>query len=263
MYMVQKINALIVDDEQPARETLQFMINTYCDGVDIVGQAKSAEEARTILNTNHIDVLFLDISMPVENGFELLESIDSSKYMFVFVTAHDEYVLKALRASAVDYLQKPIDIGELKLAVEKLTRMNNPESRSGLTSDTHKQTLDSLISNTQTKKGVHRLCLPGMQGFTILDVDDILYLDADSNYTIFHLINLKKIVVSKSIKEYEELLDPFSFFRIHKSSIINLRYLKEFSKVDGYYAIMTDNSSIAVSRRRLPDFLKAVEDYNK
>ena len=261
--MAGKINALIVDDEQPARETLQFMIDTYCEGINVVGLAKSAGEARTILRSKNVDVLFLDVSMPIENGFDLLESIESSKYMFVFVTAHNEYVLRALRASAVDYLQKPIDIDELKNTVEKLTKMRRPEPGSAWSSDANKQSIDSLISNTQTKKGVHRLCLPGMQGFTILDVEDILYLDADSNYTIFHLTNLKKIVVSKSIKEYEDLLDPFSFFRIHKSSIINLKYLKEFSKVDGYYAMMTDNSSIAVSRRRLPDFLKAVEEYNK
>jgi len=257
------INALIVDDEKPARDALQYMINTYCEGINIVGQAKSAVEARGILNNVQVDALFLDISMPNENGFELLESIDSQKYLFVFVTAYDQYILRALRASAVDYLQKPIDVQELIQTIEKLKRIHKPKQPSDIRSDSYQQTLNSLVKNISGKKGVHRLCLPGMQGFTVLDVDDILYLDADSNYTIFHLTNLKKIVVSKSIKEYEEVLDPSIFFRVHKSSIVNLKYLKEFSKVDGYYAIMSDNSSISVSRRRLPDFLKAVEDYNR
>ena len=261
--MTEIIKGLIVDDEQPARDSLQFMLETYCPGIKIAAQAESASEAREILKTTQIDAIFLDISMPNENGFSLLESIDSSRYMFVFVTAHDQYVLRALRASAVDYLQKPIDAGELQQAVEKLHRLKRMSAQSGIPLYPYKQTLDSLVSNANSKRGVHRLCLPGMQGFTILDVDDILYLDADSNYTIFHLKNLKKIVVSKSIKEFEDVLDPLVFFRIHKSSIVNLKYLKEFSKVDGYYAVMVDNSSIAVSRRRLPDFLKAVEDFNR
>ncbi len=261
--MADEIHALIVDDEKPARDALKYLIDKYCDGITIAGQADSAEEARKILNETHVDVLFLDISMPNENGFELLESIESAKYLFVFVTAYDQYVLRALRASAVDYLQKPIDIAELKQAVEKLFMMKSMKTQPDLALDSYKQTLDSLISNTRDKKGVHRLCLPGMQGFTILDVEDILYLDADSNYTIFHLTNLKKIVVSKTLREYEDILDPTIFVRVHKSSIINLKYLKEFSKVDGYYAVMTDKSSISVSRRRLPEFLKAVEDYNK
>jgi len=263
MKMTDMINALIVDDEQPARDSLQYMITNYCPGIRVAAQAKSAAEAREILKTTQIEALFLDISMPNENGFALLESIDNSKYLFVFVTAHDQYVLRALRASAVDYLQKPIDVVELQNAVEKLIQFKQYKSASGVVSDNYRQTLDSLVSNAHEKKGVHRLCLPGMQGFTILDVEDILYLDADSNYTIFHLKNLKKIVVSKSIKEYEDVLDPDTFFRVHKSSIINLKYLKEFSKVDGYYAVMEDNSSIAVSRRRLPDFLKALDEYNK
>jgi two-component system, LytTR family, response regulator len=256
------IHALIVDDEQPARDSLRYMLETYCPEVQIAGIAKSADEARSILLTTEIDVLFLDVSMPNEGGFELLNTIDTSKYMFVFVTAHDNYALRAMRASAVDYLQKPLDLEELQQAVARLVSMKNLRAQSYLAATAYKSALESLVTNTREKKGVNRLCLPGMQGFTVLEVKDILYLCADSNYTIFHMNNMKKIVVSKSIKDYEDVLDPSVFFRNHKSSIINLRYLKEFSKVDGYYAVMADNNSISVSRRRLPDFFKAVEDYN-
>jgi two-component system, LytTR family, response regulator len=260
--MTAIIRAMIVDDEQPARETLQYMIETYCQDIQITAHATSAAEARSILDHTEIDVLFLDISMPNEDGFDLVKSLDNNKYMFVFVTAYDQFALRAMRASAVDYLQKPIDAADLQQAEEKLVRLQGLRSRSVLTTIAYKQALESLMLNTANKKGVHRLCLPGMQGFTIVEVNDILALDADNNYTIFHLRNLKKIVVSRAIKEYEDILDPATFIRVHKSSIINLKYLKEFSKVDGYYAVMADNSSISVSRRRLPDFLRAVENYN-
>ena len=261
--MTEEMKVLIVDDEEPARNILSALLQTYCPEIKVVGLADSAAQARQCLNTNLVDAIFLDISMPNENGFDLLESIDRNKYLFVFVTAHDQYALKALRASAVDYIQKPVDIDELQDSVAKLIRMKALMNQSPLALSDHKQSLDGLINNVSGRKGVQRLCLPGNQGFTILEVNDILYMDADSNYTIFHLSDLRKIVVTKSMKEFEDLLDEKSFFRIHKSSIINLKYLKEFSRVDGYYAVMTGNSSIPVSRRRVPEFLAALEMYNK
>jgi len=261
--MLDGIRIIIVDDEEPARNNLSTLLQNYCLGIKIVGQADSAAKARELLDTLEVDALFLDIAMPNENGFELVESIDSNKYLFVFVTAFNQYALKALRASAVDYLQKPIDIDELQAAVAKLIKMKSLKQQLPSVSNDYKLSLESLITNSSARKGLQRLCLPSIHGFTILDVNDILYLDADSNYTIFHLNNFSKIVVSKSIKEFEDLLDPHSFFRIHKSSIIHLKYLKEFSRLDGYYAIMSDNSSIAVSRRRLPEFLTSVDLYNK
>jgi two-component system, LytTR family, response regulator len=260
--MKTTIRALIVDDEEAARDTLKFMLENYCQDIIVSGSAYSAENARAILAKEQVDVIFLDINMSTESGFQFLESIDSSKYMFVFVTAYDQYALRALRASAVDYLQKPIDTFDLQQATEKLQKMKLVRSQLFQSSNPYNLPLQSLVINTTSKRGVKRLCLPGMQGFTIVEVNDILSLDADNNYTIFHLRDQRKIVVSKSIKEFEEVLDPSIFVRIHKSSIINLKYLKEFSKVDGYYAVMADDSAIAVSRRRLSDFLKSVEYYN-
>ncbi len=256
------LRILIVDDEQPARKNLAQLLQKYCSGISIVGEAASAAEARDLLGRFETDALLLDISMPVENGFDLLQSIDSSRYLFVFVTAYDQYALRALRASAVDYLQKPVDIDELRNAIEKLQRIHAIRNKSPEPDASYEHSIKSLLTNATSRKGVQRLCLPGTSGFTILDVNDILYLDADGNYTVFYLVNLRKIVVSKSIKEFEDVLDPLAFFRVHKSSIIHLKYLKEFSRVDGYYAVMTDDSAVAVSRRKLPEFLVAVEAYN-
>ncbi|HCS20241.1 MAG TPA: DNA-binding response regulator [Bacteroidetes bacterium] len=260
--MSTELRALIVDDEERARDLLQRLLEKYGSNIRVVDTAGSVKEAREILENTTIDVLFLDISMPNENGFDLLESLDASRYLFVFVTAYDQYALRALKASAVDYIQKPVDPEELSLAVEKLHHLKKLRTSATLTQTDYVQTLQSLMMNVAGKGSVRRLCLPGMQGFSIVDTKDILYLEADTNYTVFHLTNLKKIVVSRSIKEYEEVLDPVVFFRVHKSSIINLKYLHEFSRVDGYYAVMQDGSSIAVSRRKLHEFILAVEAFN-
>jgi len=260
--MREKLNVLIVDDELNAQQNLCKLIEKYCQELHVVICVSSAEEARRALKDYSIDVIFLDIAMPDETGFDLIESIEAYKYAIVFVTAFDNYVLKALRASAVDYLQKPIDIDELKAASNKVWLNLKSKEQNTLSKD-QQNSIDSLRVNTIPRKGVQRLCLPGMQGFTVLDVNDIVYLDADSNYTIFHLTSLTKVVVAKSIKEYEDLLDPHAFFRIHKSSIIHLKYLVEFSRVDGYYAIMSDKSSVPISRRRLPEFMAAIDDYNQ
>ncbi len=261
--MSTELRALIVDDEERARDLLQRLLEKYGTNIRVVETAGSAKEAREILENTSIDVLFLDISMPHENGFDLLESLDASRYLFVFVTAYDQFALRALKASAVDYIQKPVDPEELSLAVEKLHHLKKLRNSAALTQTDYVHALQSLVTNVAVKGSVRRLCLPGMQGFSIVDTNDILYLEADTNYTVFHLTNLKKIVVSKSIKEYEEVLDPGVFFRVHKSSIINLKYLVEFSRVDGYYAVMQDGSSIAVSRRKLQEFIHAVDAFNR
>lgn len=259
--MNTELRAIIVDDEEPARSLLKRLLEKYAVDLRVVGMAGSAKEAREILENSDVDVVFLDISMPLENGFDLLKSLDESRYLFVFVTAYNQYGIQALKASAVDYIQKPVDPDELILAVDKLHHLKKLRTQA-ITHDDYIHSLQSLVINIAGKGIVRRLCLPGMQGFTIVDTNDILYLEADTNYTVFHLKNLKKIVVSKSIKEYEEVLDSTMFFRAHKSSIINLKYLQEFSRVDGYYAVMVDGSSISVSRRKLQEFILAVEAYN-
>src|SRR6185437_15052953 len=161
--MEDTINVLIVDDEQLTLDLIRRMIEKHCPDLTVVAEAKSAAEARTVLKSTKIDAIFLDITMPGEDGFQLLESIDSSKYMFVFVTASDQYALRALRASAVDYIQKPIDLNELKGAVSKLTSERHKQL--GKKPDAHNLTVESLISNSTQKKGINRLCLPDMHGF--------------------------------------------------------------------------------------------------
>lgn len=255
------MNALIVDDEAPNRDFLKHLITEYCDEVKVVGSAASAADAREVLKKAKVDVIFLDINMPGEDGFEFLNSIDKEDYAVVFVTAYQKYALKALKANALDYLLKPVDISELKEAVRRVEaawkmRKNNPE-----VNKIYKQSLNNLRDNITMKAPITRLTIPQQQGFIIIDPMDICYLEADGSYTILHFADLKKQAVSKNIKEFEELLDPDSFFRTHKSAIINLRYLKQYSSVDGHFAIMNDNSKVMISRRRVEDFMNVVERF--
>lgn len=255
-----QINVLLIDDDPIALGYISRMIKKNCPNLSIKGEAKSASEAREILDKFDIQVLFLDISMPEENGFDFLQSIDNSRYKVVFTTSYKQYTIKAMRANAVDYLMKPIKLAELKQVTDKLLKILDIKPQPNKAIELQKVPEMQVLK--QDQKGVGRLSLPDMRGFTIIEVKDITHLEADCNYTIFHFINRSKIVVSKPIKLYENLLDNSVFFRIHKSCIINLRHLKEFSKIDGYYALMNDATSVSVSRRRIPEFIKAISHFN-
>ena len=260
MKISERINILIIDDDPIARQSITKMLQKYCPEVRICGEADSAAEARTILSNTKIDALFLDISMPDENGFDLLESIDSSKYMVVFTTSSNQFLIKAIRVDALDYLMKPIDLTELRTAVDKMVKTKKKRSQLSGPGD-QGQSLTTSARNSQ-EKHIMRLSLPDMDGFTIIDINDIVYLETDHNDTVFHMADGRIIVVRRPIKIYENALDFSVFFRVDKSMILNLRHLKKFSRIDGYYAVMTDESSIAVSSKCMPDFIKAVAAFN-
>ncbi|HEY1060958.1 MAG TPA: LytTR family DNA-binding domain-containing protein [Daejeonella sp.] len=252
------LNAIIVDDEEYSRKSLFFLIDGYCPKVKIRGIAKSVQEARQMLKSNEIDLVFLDIAMPNEDGFGLLPDLQKISGSVIFTTAHNQYALRALKASAVDYLLKPVDIDELNEAIEKavtwkgLNQTNNPNSPD------HSLQLNSLEENLNEIKKITKLNLPHLNGFNILNVNSIIYVEADSNYSIFHLENQGRVVVSKHLKEYEEILINTGFSRIHKSTIINLKHLKNYSNKNGLIVSMSDTSEHTVSRRRVSDFLETV-----
>lgn len=255
------LHALIVDDESLARESLVYLLQEYCaETLTVVGAASSAAEVRKVLETNTVDTLFLDISMPLENGFELLASLPEGKYGVVFVTAYHQYALRAIKANAVDYLLKPVNIEELRAAIGKLRRIQQYTASDRLT---YESSLQHTIEAIQTeRKEVTRLTLPQQQGLSIVEVKDIVHLTADSNYTIFYLKDGKRIVVAKTLKEFEEVLDDAVFVRIHKSHIVNLDYLKSFSAMNSAVTT-TVGTELAVSRRRWSEFTDKVANYSK
>ena len=249
------LQALLVDDEINNLESLEFLLHNDCEGISVAGKVSNASEARDWLSNNTVDVIFLDITMPGENGFEFLSSLTEQNFKIIFVTAYNAYAIRAIKASALDYILKPVNIDELQQAVEKLKQsLNNPTA-----AEQNKQMLEQLLQTMQKKTPPQKIALPHLGGISFIEVDDMVSLQADSNYTIIHMNNMQKLVISKTLKDFEELLDPTQFARIHKSYIVNLRYIKEYSTTDGGIVKMTDGNQWSISRRQLDIFLEKMK----
>lgn len=249
------LKALLVDDEINNLESLQFLLQNDCEGVIVAGKASNAGEARDWLAQNSADVVFLDINMPGENGFQFLSSLATQNFKVVFVTAYNEYALQAIKASALDYILKPVNIEELQGTVEKLKR----SFKSPVTAEQNQQLLEHLLHTVSKKIPPKKIALPQLGGISFIEVDDMVSLQADSNYTIIHMNTMQKLVISKTLKDFEELLDETQFARIHKSYIVNLRYIKEYSTTDGGVVKMTDGNQWSISRRQLDIFLEKMK----
>jgi len=253
------INAIIVDDEEYSRKSLFFLIEGYCPEVKVKGIARSVSEARSFLKSETIDLVFLDIAMPVEDGFSLLPDLKKNITSVIFTTAFNQYAIKAIKASAVDYLLKPIDIQELQESIIKAHAWKELSTDKAHIAN-HESMFSSLNENLNEIKKIRKINLPHANGFHVLNVNNIVYIQADSNYSVFHVENGEKIVVSKHLKEYEGILDDCGFCRIHKSTIINLIHLKNYSNRNGLIVKMSDHSEHSVSRRRSPGFMETVKE---
>ena len=257
------INALIVDDDEFSRQSLFFLLSEHFPEVKIKGIAQSVAEARKMLKSVEIDLVFLDIAMPIEDGFKLLPDLQKANSFVIFTTGFDQYALRALKASAIDYLLKPIKIIELKNAVLKVFNLRPQIGNDQLISDNIKAQLHSLEENLSDIEKINKINLPNSNGFHILNINEIIYVLADSNYSIFHLENNESIMVSRHLKEYEEILKDSGFSRIHKSTIINLKHLSDYTNKNGLIVKLSDNSEHVVSRRRSSEFLETVKHYFK
>jgi two-component system LytT family response regulator len=256
-----QLNAIIVDDEEYSRKSLFFLIDSYCPNVKVRGIAKSVKEARQMLKSNQIDLVFLDIAMPYEDGFSLLPDLQKNSGLVIFTTAFNQYALRAIKASAVDYLLKPIDIEELKESIVKTIFLKELIENKNLNNNQYLNHYKNLEENLNEFKKITKLNLPHLNGFNIVNIINIIYIEADSNYSIFHLENQNRIVVSKHLKEYEEILLDTEFIRIHKSKIINLKHLKNYSNKNCLTVIMSDDSQHTVARRKVSDFLETVKQF--
>ena len=236
------IKAMIIDDERNSCEALQLLLERSCPEVEVIGLAHSGAEALNKIQTLHPQLVFLDIEMPNMNGFQLLEQIPKITFELIFTTSYDQYAIKAFKFSAIDYLLKPVDREELEKAVEKVSRK--------LTNNINQQ-LDILLQKiNQPSAPVQKIALPTMQGLELVSIDSIINCSANSNYTEFFLTDKRKILVSRTLKEMEELLEEHSFLRVHHSHIINLNAITRYVKGEGGYLIMSDGSTVDVSRSR-------------
>ncbi len=252
------LSAIIVDDEASATANLKKLLGIYCQSIKVIDIAFGSESAALLINRLKPDVVFLDIAMPKKNGFELLDMLMFIP-LIVFVTAHEKYALNAIKASAVDFLLKPVDIAELKKVEIKLQEIKAILGNS--INQNYSSVVGHLVSMLHTPGVIKKITLHDSQGYNIINVDEILYLEGDDNYTSFYLNEHKKVIVSKTLKEYESLLCDIGFIRIHKSSIINLLHLKNIKRENGIDAVMSDGRTLAVSRRRSNELLDKAKQF--
>lgn len=243
------LKAIIVDDEPKARENLQLLLQDFVQGVEVVALCQNIAEAVRAVEQYSPDLVFLDIQLQRETGFDLLTKLKEINFEVIFTTAYTEYAIKAFKFSAIDYLLKPIDIEELRKAVEKVERRVNNSMTSRLT---------HLLQNLKQGSNENsKIALPTLEGLVFVNVKDILYCEASSNYTSI-VTNDEKYVVSKTLKEYDELLSEHNFFRIHNSYLININSIKKYVKGEGGYVVLNNNTSLDVSKRKKEAFLNKI-----
>lgn len=253
--MSKVIRTLIVDDEFNCRNNLEILLKDFCEGIDIVGQAESAEEARAQIKALQPELVFLDIAMPEEDGFSLLRSLENRDFIVIFTTAHNEYALKAFKENAIDYLEKPINIDDLINATEKARRMLSDDIPQN-------EAIDEIIQRAIQMNESSKISIPTRDGYVIVDEKEIIHLAASDNYTMIYLTNSRRYLSSKNIKVYEENLNQNRFFRTHKSHIINVSdHLKEFSRSNGNIAMLSEGSTVPISRRKLSDFIGRINTF--
>lgn len=241
----------VVDDEYQSRNLLCKLLSEHFPEIAITGQAANVKEGLEGIRQFNPDLLFLDIAMRGESGFDLLQQLDNRDFQIIFVTAHDEYALKAFRFNAVDYLLKPIVLNEIKEAIAKAIR-HLPEQKF-----TSREQLENLVKHIHNPKKSHdKIAVPTAEGFVLVPLEEILFCHANGNYTAFHLLNQKKIISSYTLKQYHELLVEHNFFRAHRSYLINLSYVKMYRRGDGGIVIMQDGSEIELSRQNKEAFLR-------
>lgn len=245
------LTAIIIDDETSSRNSLKQKLTNHCHNITIIGECENGEEGLKMLAEISPDIVFLDVEMPRMNSFNMLQQLQNKNFEVIFITAYDHYAIKAIKFSALDYLVKPVEVEELKEAVDKAAA----KRKVSFVNDR----LNLLLHNFLLDKKVHqRIAIPSMEGLQFIETDSIIYLEAQSNYTCFYLLNNGKITVTKTLKEYEEMLPSSIFIRIHHSYIINKNLVDKYIKGDGGQVVMQNGVVLDVARRKKEEFIKAI-----
>ncbi|MEM8507788.1 MAG: LytTR family DNA-binding domain-containing protein [Bacteroidota bacterium] len=238
-----KLNAILIEDEAHSREILREYLAKYCEEVVLCGEASSIQEGLELINKKTLDLVFLDVEMPFGNAFDLLEKVPDRTFETIFVTAYNHYALDALNSHAAYYLMKPINIDELIKGVQYVANIKERENA-----------LEGKLLQSNFAKAEGKITLPQQDGFKVLEVADIHYCKADDNYTEIHLKE-RKILVSKTLKHFEELLQDFPFVRIHKSYLVNLNEIAQYKKGKGGSVLLNSGKELSVSATRKADLL--------
>lgn len=250
---MSKLRTVLIDDEKNNLDNLDQLLRNYCPVVEVVAKALDANEGKTAVLQHQPDLLFLDIQMPGKNGFDLLRELTAFDFELIFVTAFDQYAIQAIKFAAVDYLMKPISPEELQQAVERAVQKNKHKKQN--------LQLENLLHLLQHRKETHRIVLTTLEETRFIPTTDILRCESSNNYTIFFLASGEKLMVSKPIYEYEELLKPYGFFRSHQSHLVSFHHVRSWVKKDGGYLLLDDGSRAPVSRNKKEQVIQAMEQW--
>ena len=247
---MEKLRVILIDDELPSLENLQQKITEFCPDLKIVATTQKPEAAIKLIEELRPDVVFLDIEMPRINGFRMLNEIQEKDFEVVFTTAYNHYAIDAVRISAFDYLVKPISVNDLQNTVARLLKNSEENPR---------QKLEIVPQNISLSKPQNdKMTISTSDGLEFFEIGSIIRIESSSNYSKIFFKDGKSILVTKLLKDFEEILLPYRFFRIHNSHLINLNYIKKYIRGDGGQVIMENNEVIDVSRRKKEEFLKLI-----
>jgi two-component system, LytTR family, response regulator len=247
------IRAVIVEDEKKSSELLSTMIKRFCPGVTLEAVAESVREGEEVIRKFTPDLVFLDVEMGDGNGFDLLRKVSDVDFDLIFTTASDQHAVKAIKYSALDYLLKPIDPDELQSAVNKVNDRKTDTSAI--------DNLRILLKNLKKDDDrFTRITLPTGNSYELINIKDIIRCEAEGNYTNFFIDGKKKLLVSASLKHYEDLLPPEDFIRVHHHHLININHVVRYLKTDGGYAVMSDGTEVEVSRRKKDAFIQRLQN---
>lgn len=249
---MKNLKAIIIDDEKPVVNLLEGMIGQFCDGVEVVATANSVKTGVIQIKNFSPDLIFLDINLGDGSGFDLLEQLGDKAPMVIFITAYNEYAVKAFKFSAIDYVMKPINLEEIEAAVQKCRNQIEKEDLS--------EKLKVFLQNMDGSNGDEKkIVLKTSESIHIVKVGEIIRCESDHNYTEFYLVGGRKLLVSRTLKEYDDLLHTYGFFRTHQSHLININFISRFDKADGGELVLTDKTRVPVSKRKRDELFELFE----
>lgn len=246
------ITALIIDDESDGRDALKLVLRKYCPEIQILGVCETPQDGIKAIQDLKPDLVFLDIQMSGMSGFDVLQQVSPVNFEVIFVSAHDQYAIKAIKFSALDYLLKPVDVDDLNHALQKVKeRLRNK-------SNVHQY--QSVLNNIKYRsEKIKKLAVPSLEGIDFFDIDDIIYCKAEGSYTTLYLVNKQSKITSRNLKDFENFLVDSGFCRVHHSFLINMKHVQRYVKGEGGYVVLSENHHVDISRRKKEEFLALLD----